>query len=104
MTSWGSKSLLSAAPRLRPTMPVANITNGVYKIFNVAYPNQVADLLYPGGVNGTIGGFRNNDDSKRNQVYTYSRPHRFTSDDCTRNSFRSAASGKYSISELQPDG
>ena len=57
-----------------------NITNGVYKIFNVAYPNQVADLLYPGGVNGTIGGFRNNEGSKRNQVYPYSCPYSFVSD------------------------
>ena len=57
-----------------------NITTGVYKIFNVAYPNQVVDLLYPGGVNGTIGGFRNNEGSKRNQVYPYSCPYSFTSD------------------------
>jgi hypothetical protein len=84
-------------------MSVANITNGVYKIFNVAYPNQVADLLYPGGANGTIGGFRNNG-SKRNQVYTYSRPYSFTSDDCTRDSCRSAVSGKHSISDPRTDG
>ena len=75
------------------SIPSTNITDGVYKIFNVAYPDQVADLLNPGGANGTIGGFEDNDSSKRNQVYTYSRPYSFTSDDCTR-SFRSAVSGK----------
>ena len=51
-----------------------SLQSGVYKICNVAYPSQCADLLSPGGATGPIGGY-GNDDSKRNQVYTYSCPY-----------------------------
>lgn len=57
------------------SIPSTSITDGVYKIFNVAYPNQVADLLSPGGADGTIGGYEDNDSSKRNQVCPHSRPY-----------------------------
>jgi hypothetical protein len=64
-------------------LPAVGPTNGVYKIFNVQYPNQVADLVYPGGANGAIVGYNSaNDLSKRVQV-CISNPsnHIFTNDD-----------------------
>ena len=45
------------------------LRGGAYQIFNVMYSTQGAELLYPGGVNGVIGGYHNNSDSGRMQVY-----------------------------------
>ncbi|KAG8221666.1 hypothetical protein J3R82DRAFT_1951 [Butyriboletus roseoflavus] len=43
------------------------IPDGVYQIFNVAFSNQDADLVYPGGPTGYIGGWQNNTESQRMQ-------------------------------------
>ena len=65
-------SPLSVVPHLIPAMSLSPLQSGTYQIFNVLYSTQDADLIYPGGVDGTIGGYQNNSDSGRMQVHSYS--------------------------------
>ncbi|KIJ63968.1 hypothetical protein HYDPIDRAFT_40631 [Hydnomerulius pinastri MD-312] len=41
------------------------VPNGNYRIINVKFSNQEADLLYPGDATGVIGGFQINSSSQR---------------------------------------